>query len=133
MGRHCGEIRIYFNDEWEGIDLGNVELKTGKTSTMQFTVYPKDMLASHIVFYHSFTETFYFVKRSRMPQIGCKRNVSIKQLERDLAYKITNDIPEMQKEMERIVKDPEKYLNWFVSSRLSQSSKAPEENPYLNY
>lgn len=121
MGVHTQDIiQIFFKDEGKGVDLGNVELKTSQGKDNRFTIHEKDYIhPEYVVFYSINKDTWFFTKKELLNKfvplnykLGHeKRKVSINQLY-NFAYMITSDEMNMMNEMEQIVKNPKKYLNW---------------------
>jgi hypothetical protein len=109
MGFHSGQSQIFFNDNFEGIDLGNVEIKTCGNKFNMYTLTAKDQQSTHIVFIDERESYFYFVK-TKMLKFSNRRGIRLSEIEHK-CYLETNNLDEMMQEMEKIVKD-KKYLKW---------------------
>jgi hypothetical protein len=122
MGKHSNQYPIINDllrdDDW-GIDFGNVELKTSKSKSLQFTLYPKDNLAQFIVFYSWNLDIFLFVNQTEMPKIKTKRNFTVNQI-RNFAYLETGNIEEIKKELEEIIKHPYIYCKWLAKNSANE-------------
>lgn len=133
IGYHRQDLREYFNDCWEGIDLGNTELKSCHKPDQKWTIHPKDLKGNFIVFFNYNNDTWYFVnvldiqqamQYNEMKRIHHKRSISMFQIEK-YAYFTTTLTEEMKTEMETIVKEPNKYLKW-VTLKLILEQPIPQ-------